>query len=249
MSRFEDKQQRMWRRAYELARSGKFSNWITIEWELRFNEGFPEARLSLDDPFVRIELDALCAQSVSSHDNKADADNTAKAISAGIQDVQVRVVAQPTEFSESEPENAVNEVDEQELRILIVEDNLINQKVVIGLLSQVPCQYDVVENGAEAIAALMRSPYDIVLMDMQMPVMDGVTATKEIRLLGDPISKIPIIAITADAMTGDREKYLAAGVDDYVAKPIDSEQLFTAIGRHTGQTVSKLETQAPSAVA
>ncbi len=65
----------------------------------------------------------------------------------------------------------------------------------------------------------------------------------------DPISKIPIIAITADAMRGDREKYLAVGVDDYVAKPIDSEQLFTAIGRHTGQTVSKLETQAPSAVA
>ena len=62
MSSYEDKQQRMWHRAYELARSGKFSNWLTIEWELRFNEGFPEALQFLDDPFIQTELDELCDQ-------------------------------------------------------------------------------------------------------------------------------------------------------------------------------------------
>ncbi len=62
MAGYEDKQQRMWRRVYELARSGKFPNWITIEWELRFNEDFPEAREMLEDPFIRAELDKLCDQ-------------------------------------------------------------------------------------------------------------------------------------------------------------------------------------------
>ena len=188
-------------------------------------------------------------EGVSLHDSKADADETAKALIEDIKDLQVRVVQQATEALESESENALNEADERELRILIAEDKLINQKVVIGLLSQIPCQYDVVENGAEAIAALIRSPYDIVLMDVQMPGTDGVAATKQIRSLGGPISKIPIIAITANAMAGDREKYLAAGMDDYVAKPIDSKQLYTAIGRCTGQTMTKLKTQIPSAAA
>ena len=151
--------------------------------------------------------------------------------------------------AESESENTVNEFEDQELRVLIAEDDPINQKVVIAMLGQLPCQCDVVGNGAEAIAALMRSHYDIVLMDVQMPGMDGVAATKEIRALGGPINKIPIIAITANAMAGDREKYLAAGMDDYVAKPIDSKQLFTAIGRCTGQTMTKLKTKTASAAA
>ena len=62
MASYEDKQERMWRRTYEMARSGKFPSWITIEWELRFNEGFPEALQFLDDPFIRVEIDKLCEQ-------------------------------------------------------------------------------------------------------------------------------------------------------------------------------------------
>ena len=188
-------------------------------------------------------------ESVSARDSRAEADDMAKAIVEEIQGVQVRVVQKATEDPEGGSETADDEADEQELRILIAEDNDINQRVFIELLNLISCQYDVVENGAEAIAALMRSPFDIVLMDIQMPVMDGITAIKEIRSLGSPISKTPIIAITADAMRGDREKCMAAGADDYIPKPIDSDQLFASIGRCTGRMVAKPEKPATSAVA
>ena len=157
--------------------------------------------------------------------------------------MQVRVVQQAAKVSESDSENAVSTANEQDLRILIAEDKPINQKVVVGLLSPLSCQCDVVGSGAEAVAALMRSSYDIVLMDVQMPVMDGVKATQEIRSLGGAIGKVPIIAITANAMQGDREEYLAAGMNDYVAKPIDRKLLLAAISRCTGQTVLDPEIQ------
>ena len=87
------------------------------------------------------------------------------------------------------------------------------------------------ENGLEAVAAVTRSKYDLVLMDIHMPEMDGVTATMKIRSLPDPVSGVPIIALTADAMQGDREKYLEAGMNVYVAKPIDQRDLLSAISR------------------
>ena len=144
-------------------------------------------------------------KSVSSHISKTEADDTAKAIVENAKNMQVRVVQQATEASESELKDVSNAANEQNLRILIAEDDPINQKVVVALLSKIPCQCDVVENGAEAVAALMRSSYDIVLMDIQMPVMDGVTATQEIRSLGSTISKVPIIAVTANVDQRDRD--------------------------------------------
>lgn len=117
------------------------------------------------------------------------------------------------------------------MRILIVEDNDINQKVVVGMLASLDAQYDVVENGAEAVAAVVRSHYDLVLMDIQMPVMDGVEATQKIRSLGGDAAKLPIVAMTSHAMQGDREKYLAAGMDDYIAKPLDRAMLVSMVER------------------
>ena len=119
------------------------------------------------------------------------------------------------------------------LRILLAEDNHINQKVIASLLKPLDCELDIVGNGRDAVRAVLRADYDVVLMDIQMPEMDGLAATREIRSLPGRVSKIPIIAITANAMKGDRERYIGGGMDDYVSKPLDPYGLFTAIARNT----------------
>ena len=104
----------------------------------------------------------------------------------------------------------------------------------MAMLTKEGHRVDIVANGAEAVEAVSTRPYDVVLMDVQMPEMDGIEATAAIRELPDQLSRIPIIALTANAMKGDREKYLAAGMDDYVSKPIDMHDLFEAVARATG---------------
>ncbi|MDX1400842.1 MAG: ATP-binding protein, partial [Kiloniellales bacterium] len=117
------------------------------------------------------------------------------------------------------------------LRILLAEDNLINQKVMIQFLRPLNCQVDIVANGHEAVAAAKTLDHDLILMDVQMPEMDGVEATQQIRALGGPLADIPIVAITANAMQGDRERYLESGMTDYVSKPIDHKGLISTIAR------------------
>jgi len=114
--------------------------------------------------------------------------------------------------------------------ILLVEDNELNQEVATGLLTEVDMKVDVAENGRIALEKLATNTYDIVLMDMQMPVMDGVAATVEIRK--DPrFQNLPIVAMTANAMAQDRERCLQVGMNDHVAKPIEPEELFQALVR------------------
>ena len=103
------------------------------------------------------------------------------------------------------------------------------------MLSKTGHKIDMVANGAEAVSAVMRVPYDLVLMVIQIPEMDGMTATRKIRGLPGKISNIPIIAVTANAMKGDREAYIEAGMTDYVSKPIDPQKLLAAIGRSSGE--------------
>ncbi len=117
------------------------------------------------------------------------------------------------------------------LRILLAEDNPINQEVAVGLLEQEGHLVDVVPDGAEAVEAAANADYDLVLMDMRMPGMDGLEATRQIRALKGPRGQVPIIAMTANALTADIERCLAAGMDDHVAKPVTPEALFTAIAR------------------
>lgn len=115
------------------------------------------------------------------------------------------------------------------LRILLAEDNSINQQVALLLLQKLGYRADVVGNGHEAIEALRRAPYDVVLMDVEMPEMDGVTATRCIQEEWEPAERPRIIAVTAYAMSGDREKFLAMGMDDYISKPIREGELLQAL--------------------
>lgn len=124
-------------------------------------------------------------------------------------------------------------VSGRRLRILVAEDNHVNQAVIKAILRGPDFALDFVGNGLEAISAVMRAPYDLILMDVQMPEMDGVTATRRIRELDGRAAATPIIALTANAMAGDRETYLAAGMDFYVSKPIDPGELFSAIDKAT----------------
>jgi CheY-like chemotaxis protein len=117
------------------------------------------------------------------------------------------------------------------LRILLAEDNTTNQKLALRLLRQMGYRADVAGNGLEAIEALARQPYDVVLMDVQMPEMDGLEATRQICQRWTPGERPHIIAMTANAMQGDREMCLAAGMDDYIAKPIRVHELVEALNR------------------
>ncbi len=123
------------------------------------------------------------------------------------------------------------------LSILLVEDNPVNQRVAVALLHRSGADVTIAENGRKALDALRERTFDIVLMDIHMPEMDGVTATIEIRRLPPPACSVPIIAVTANAMTGDRERYLAAGMNDYVSKPIDPPVLAAAISRLSGTDI------------
>jgi CheY-like chemotaxis protein/HPt (histidine-containing phosphotransfer) domain-containing protein len=117
-------------------------------------------------------------------------------------------------------------------RILLAEDNMINQELALGLLEKVGYRADAVANGKEVLSALEKVPYDLILMDVQMPEMDGFEATAAIRRKEkESGSHIPIIAMTAHAMKGDRERCLEAGMDDYLSKPIQPQSLKEVIGR------------------
>ena len=117
-----------------------------------------------------------------------------------------------------------------ELRLLVAEDNVVNSRLALALLRKLGYEADVVENGREAVDALERRTYDVVLMDVQMPELDGVEATRRIRERFGPAGP-RIIAMTANAMEGDREECLAAGMDDYLSKPIHRDELARALAR------------------
>ena len=129
----------------------------------------------------------------------------------------------------SKEDNAPNFIKTKLPNILVVEDNNINQQVIIGMLANLNCQFQIAENGQQALDLLSNQtiPFDLILMDCQMPVMDGYEATKRIRASdGKQFSaQIPIIALTANAMKGDKVKCVQAGMNDYIAKPIVSEDL------------------------
>jgi signal transduction histidine kinase/DNA-binding response OmpR family regulator/HPt (histidine-containing phosphotransfer) domain-containing protein len=125
-----------------------------------------------------------------------------------------------------------------EMRVLLAEDNRVNQEVAIAMLEELGCRCDLVGNGQEALRALESRHYDLVLMDCQMPVMDGYQATREIRRreaeAGDA-QRVPIVAVTANVVEGDREKCLEIGMDEYLSKPFRQDQLRAMLDRWSGE--------------
>jgi CheY-like chemotaxis protein len=118
----------------------------------------------------------------------------------------------------------------------------------VHLLGRLGYTVDLAQNGAEAVEMVQRQTYDLVLMDCQMPVMDGFQATKAIRKLKPPVSNIPIVAVTANALAGEREKCLAAGMDDYVPKPVSKEALDQALARWLPLVEQAPQVTAPESV-
>lgn len=126
--------------------------------------------------------------------------------------------------------------DQYPLRILLAEDHLVNQKVALQILQRMGYRADVAGNGIEVLQALRRQPYDVILMDMQMPEMDGLEAARQIQKLygtesGSQLMRPRIIAVTANAMESDRYECMAAGMDDYISKPIRLEQLIQVLSK------------------
>ncbi|HKQ26311.1 MAG TPA: GAF domain-containing protein [Burkholderiales bacterium] len=136
----------------------------------------------------------------------------------------------PKEVKATKPKSDPDMAARHPLRILLAEDNVVNQKLALRILQQMGYRADLASNGVEAVESLVRQTYDVVLMDVQMPEMDGLEASR--RINGRWPAKRPrIVAMTANAMQGDREMCLAAGMDDYITKPIRVEQLVEALMR------------------
>lgn len=132
------------------------------------------------------------------------------------------------------PEHPAESERTSNQRILVVDDNEVNQKVMMVLLDLFGLSYDLAKNGSEAVEAVKKTHYSVILMDCHMPGMDGFDATAEIRKLEQETGKYtPIIAVTALAMAGDRQRCIAAGMDDYIAKPINRELLRNKISYWT----------------
>jgi CheY-like chemotaxis protein len=135
------------------------------------------------------------------------------------------------------------------LRVLVVEDNQVNQLLVTTILAKAGMRAEVAANGVEAVQAVHARNFDVILMDMQMPEMDGLEATRRIRRLGAMGRAVPIIAMTANAMQEDRRRCLEAGMNDFVAKPIDSAELLRKIAAHCRAEIDEaaLHAAAPAA--
>jgi CheY-like chemotaxis protein len=151
----------------------------------------------------------------------SNATQTTKALSKVVSGTSAKMIAPVQE--------AFLEYPQKPMRILLAEDNAVNQKVALRMLERLGYRADVAANGLEVIHALERLPYDVVLMDIQMPDMDGLESTRRIRAL--PGRGPYIIAMTAHAMKGDREDCLSAGMNDYVSKPVRIEELQAALMR------------------
>ena len=148
-----------------------------------------------------------------------------------------------TEAPEPEPMPAEKPSALHSPHLLLAEDNTFNQKLALALARKKGWKMTVVDNGREAVAAVIDGNYDLVLMDVQMPEIDGLEATQQIRRQLRPgAPRLPIIGMTAYAMSGDRERCLASGMDDYVAKPIRPEIFYEVVERHLRTSGSKTGT-------
>ena len=148
----------------------------------------------------------------------------------------LRLRSLPFEVAERASARFQQDLGHRKIRVLLAEDNKVNQMLAVAILAKRGYDVSVADNGREAVDLVRRSEFDVVLMDVQMPELDGFEATALLRAAEtESTRRLPIIAVTAHAMEGDRRRCLQAGMDDYVSKPIDPDKLETAIQRWTGQ--------------
>ncbi len=181
-----------------------------------------DVSVTLDDnPFSPVPAQTIAAEP----DTAVEPASIAPPITSGVADRAGGVkVAAPAGTGAASPSSAKGN------KLLLAEDNNVNQLLAKTILVKAGYDVSVVDNGRFAVDAVQAEVYDLVLMDIQMPEMDGVTATKTIRSLGTDRALIPILALTANAMKGDRQSYLAAGMNGYISKPIDKAKLLAAVG-------------------
>ncbi len=139
--------------------------------------------------------------------------------------------AKPTEVRKDPPQELLKVLHGRKLRVLLADDNTNNRDVALWQLDKLGCQTDAMVNGRQALEAMTRTPYDLVLMDCRMPEMDGYEATRQIRQHEGSARHTKIVAMTAHALAEDSKKCLAAGMDDYITKPVRLETLAAAIRR------------------
>ena len=146
-------------------------------------------------------------------------------------DVPANKQPEPSTLSPAEKDIPV---EKSNAKILLVEDNKVNQMVALGMLKTLGYRCSIANHGAEALTAVEAEVFDLILMDMQMPVMDGVTATKRIRNLDHPSALTPIVAVTANVMPDDLKACLDAGMNDYLCKPFNKAELSERIEKYLG---------------
>jgi PAS domain S-box-containing protein len=220
----------------KVASSGESYDIIFVDWQMPGLDGIETGKQILascdfDTPPHLVMVTAYGREDVLKQAEQSGFENVLiKPVTSSILfDIVVGALGTDVEAAETAP--AVSSFDVSSIRgsrVLLVEDNEINQEVAIGLLEDAELFVDLAENGADAVRMVRENDYDIVLMDMQMPVMDGIEATQVIRSDAG-FQDLPIVAMTANAMAADREKCLKAGMNDHLGKPIDPEQLFGAL--------------------
>jgi signal transduction histidine kinase/DNA-binding response OmpR family regulator/HPt (histidine-containing phosphotransfer) domain-containing protein len=139
------------------------------------------------------------------------------------------------------PSKLVNHPKPKNARVLLVEDNMVNRNVAVEMLEQLGCEVSLAVNGDAAVAMAEVEKYDIILMDCQMPLMDGYEATRRLKMAGSLNAPTPVVALTANATNGDREKCLSAGMDDYVSKPVLTRTLLHMMDKWVAHPINKLD--------
>ena len=159
-----------------------------------------------------------------------------------LRDCLTTALAPPRPMSESSPaaDLGAHRAEPPRSHILVAEDNAVNQSVIVRMLARLGFRADVVVDGVQAVQAVTHGNYDAVLMDCQMPGMDGFAAARAIRAV-EGIRRVPIIALTASALPGDRERCMAAGMDDYLTKPLTRDALVVVLGRYLPGQITRLE--------